>query len=304
MISIKTIEWLKIPEGIRVPVINRFWGPFLNNLVQKRARKVAGGTDKLKILGNDKPEEIVVSMTSFPARIEYVYLSLSQLFNQTLPPDKIELWLAEPQFPTHELPENLKPLIDLGLEVKFCPEDIKGHKKYYYAMQSHPESLVITFDDDLIYHEECIEELYNSYLQHKDCVHCLRGVNIALDSNGAVAPYDKWKKRFKGDVPQLSIMPSTGAGTLYPPHLLSEEVFNIEMLKRICLTADDLWMKTMSLLNGVKVRRIEKNHRPLTTITGSQTVTLADENIFNSKNDECVRNLVNQYPGAFKKLKA
>lgn len=303
MASIKTIEWFKIPENVRVPVINRFWGPFLNVLVQKKARNVTEHPDKLKKLGNDKPEEIVVSMTSFPARIEYVYLSLSQLFNQTLPPDKIELWLAEPQFPTHELPDNLQPLIALGLEVKFCPEDIKGHKKYFYAMQSHPDSLVITFDDDLIYHEKCIEELYNSYLQNKDCVHCLRGARITLDSNGAVAPYKEWQLRFKGVEPELSIMPSTGAGTLYPPHLLSVEVFNIEMLKRICLTADDLWMKTMSLLNGVKVRRIEKNHRPLTTITGSQTVTLADENIFNSKNDECVRNLVNQYPAAFEKLK-
>lgn len=304
MASIKTIEWFKIPEGVRVPIINRFWGPFLNRLVQSKARKVANNPGLLERLGNDKPEEIIVSMTSFPARIEYVYLSLSQLFNQTLPPDKIELWLAEPQFPSHELPENLRPLIDLGLEVKFCPEDIKGHKKYFYAMQSHPDSLVITFDDDLIYHEWCIEELYKSYQQYKDCVHCLRGANIALDRNGVVAPYKEWTLRFKGGNPQLTIMPSTGAGTLYPPHLLNDEVFNIEMLKRICLTADDLWMKTMSLLNGVKVRRIEKNHRPLTTITGSQTITLADENIFNSKNDECIRNLLRQYPAAFEKLKA
>ena len=162
MASIKTIEWFKIPEGVRVPIINRFWGPFLNRLVQSKARKVANNPGLLERLGNDKPEEIIVSMTSFPARIEYVYLSLSQLFNQTLPPDKIELWLAEPQFPSHELPENLRPLIDLGLEVKFCPEDIKGHKKYFYAMKSHPDSLVTTFDDDLIYHEWCIEELYKS----------------------------------------------------------------------------------------------------------------------------------------------
>lgn len=304
MTTIKVIEWFKIPENVRVPIINRFWGPFLNKLVQKRAQKIANHPELLKRLGNDKHEEIVVSITSFPARIEYVYLSLSQLFNQTLPPDKVELWLAESQFPTHELPSNLLPLIKLGLEVKFCPEDIKGHKKYFYAMRSNPDALVITFDDDLIYHEKCIEELYNSYLLHKDCVHCLRGANMALDNHGDIVPYSNWRVRFKGDEPMLTIMPSTGAGTLYPPHLLSEEVFNIEKLKCICLTADDLWMKTMSLLNGVKVCRVEKNHRPLTTISGSQTVTLADENILNSKNDECILNLVNQYPVAFERLKA
>ncbi len=303
MPTIKSIEWLKIPEGIHIPLVGRFWGPLMNRLVLRKARRVASSPRSLKKLGNDKPEEIVVSMTSFPARIEYVYLCLAQLFNQTLPPDRIELWLADNQFPNHEIPESLLPLIDRGLEVKFCPDDIKGHKKYFYAMQLHPESIIITFDDDLVYHERCVEELYTSYLQFKDCVHCLRGAEIAIDGQGNIAPYREWKLRFDGALPKLSVMPSTGAGTLYPPHLLGEEVFNIEMLKRICLTADDLWMKTMSLLNNVKVRRVEKHHRPLTTITGSQVISLADENIFNNKNDECLRYLICQYPSAFQSLK-
>lgn len=302
MASIRSIERFKIPEGIRVRGFDRFYGPIINRFVLRKATEIASYPEKLKALGNEKPEEIVVSVTSFPARIEQIYICLSQLFNQTLPPDRIELWLAESQFPDRKIPSNLNPLIELGLEVKFCPDDIKGHKKYLYCIKEHPESLIITFDDDLIYHEKSIEELYNSYRKYPKCVSCLRSQEITLDEQGRVNSYGKWKVLSDCSLPNIRFMPSTGAGTLYPPHILNPEVFNIEMLKTICLTADDLWMKTMSLLNGVKVARVEKYHRPLTTIDGTQDVTLADENLFCGKNDVCLRNLMSQYPDAFAKL--
>ena len=303
MASIKSIEWYKIPEGIRIRGIDRFYGPLLNRITLKKALKVASHPELLLRLGNDKKEEIIVSLTSFPARIEYVHICLAQLFNQSLAPDRIILWLAEPQFPDKHLPDNLKPYIDNGLEVRFCPLDLKGHKKYFYAMQENPDSVVITFDDDLIYHEDCVKELYESYKRYPDCVSCLRSQEISFDKDGNVSPYHTWRTLSDNSKPSLVFMPSTGAGTLYPPHLLSKHTFDADLLSSICLTADDLWMKTMSLLEGVKVARVEKYHRPLTTIDGSQDVTLADENIFNNKNDECIRNLVKQFPEAFQKLK-
>lgn len=303
MVSIKAIEWFKIPEGIRIRGIDRFYSPMLNRITLKKAMKVAANPELLRGLGNEKKEEIIVSLTSFPARLEYVYICLAQLFNQSLAPDRIILWLAEPQFPSKQLPENLTPYIEKGLEVRFCPLDIKGHKKYFYAMQENPNSLIITFDDDLIYHEDCVKELYESYKRYPKCVSCLRSQEIQMDRNGAVRPYNTWKTLSDNSKPSLFFMPSTGAGTLYPPHLLSKHTFDAELLSSICLTADDLWMKTMSLLEGIKVARVDKYHRPLTTIDGSQDVTLADENIFNSKNDECIKNLMKQFPDAFEKLK-
>ena len=303
MPTIKTLEFFKIPEGIKIPVFNRLWGPFINSLVYNRACNIARNPMSLGCLGNEKPEEIIVSLTSFPERIEHVHICLAQLFNQALPPDRIMLWLAEQQFPSKQLPDNLKPYVKKGLEVRFCPRDLKGHKKYFYVMQEFPEAIVVTFDDDLIYHENSLMELYNSYIKHPDCISCLRSQEIQFDENGNILPYRMWKTLSNNDEPKFSFMPSTGAGTLYPPHLLSEHTFDVDVLSSICLTADDLWMKTMSLLRGTKVARVEKYHRPLTTINGTQDVTLADENIFNNKNDECIANLQNKFPKAFEQLR-
>jgi hypothetical protein len=98
-------------------------------------------------------------------------------------------------------------------------------------------------------------------------------------------------------------MASTGAGTLYPPGLLDERVFDKDTIKKHCLSADDIWMKTMSLLKGTKVVKTKKYPRPFTIISDSQTETLALENIFGGKNDQCVASMQKLFPEAFQKLK-
>ena len=40
-----------------------------------------------------------------------------------------------------------------GLTIRFC-EDLKAHKKYYYAFKEYPDDIVITVDDDVIYPQE------------------------------------------------------------------------------------------------------------------------------------------------------
>lgn len=43
-------------------------------------------------------KKIVVSLTSFPARIKKVHIVIESLLNQTIKPDKIILWLSKEQF--------------------------------------------------------------------------------------------------------------------------------------------------------------------------------------------------------------
>ena len=44
-----------------------------------------------------RDDSIIVSMTTFPARIGYVHLAIKSLLNQTVSPRKIILWLAKDQ---------------------------------------------------------------------------------------------------------------------------------------------------------------------------------------------------------------
>ena len=102
-------------------------------------------------MGIDRNGKLIVSLTSFPARIELVWMTIASLMNQTMKPKKIILWLSEEQFQTEEsIPQTLLALRKRGLEIRFC-EDIKPHKKYFHTMQEYPDDIVVTVDDDIFY---------------------------------------------------------------------------------------------------------------------------------------------------------
>ncbi len=81
--------------------------------------------------------KVIVSLMSYPARIDLVASVLETLYAQTQKPDRIILWLAEEQFPKREedLPgELVEDVISGKLDLRWC-DDLGSHKKYYYAMQ-------------------------------------------------------------------------------------------------------------------------------------------------------------------------
>ena len=76
----------------------------------------------------------VVSLTSFPMRIERIWITIESIFRQTYKPLSIILWLSKEQFPNGELdlPKGLIKMRKRGLEIKFVEGDIRSHKKYKY----------------------------------------------------------------------------------------------------------------------------------------------------------------------------
>lgn len=266
--------------------------------LERAVRKVVNSLERLYCEGLNHGEfekqkkfqddSVVVSMTTFPARIGYVHLAIKSLLNQTVKPGKIILWLAKAQ---------LQELCAYGLEIRYCDEDLLAHKKYYYAMQEFPDKLIVTYDDDIIYPEDSLEKLLKMHLQHPKAIICNRGREIEVKS-GAVAPYRYWK--VSGQVPAgiltYRVMASTGAGTLYPPHCMPEETFNIEKIKMLALTADDLWMKAMSILGGVPVVKSQTRGKALCVSKGKQYITLARQNVDQCLNDRVMQDLLAHYP--------
>lgn len=253
-----------------------------------------------KTLGKENrscADSVVVSLTTFPARIGYVHLAIKSLLNQTVKPGKIILWLAKDQFRDVEIPDCLRELCAYGLEIRYCEEDILAHKKYYYVMQQFQEHIIVTYDDDIIYPEDSLEKLLAMHRQHPNAIICNRGREIKME-NDTVAPYRYWKVsgRIPSGVPTYSVMASTGAGTLYPPHCMPEETFNIENIRALALTADDLWMKVMSIHGKVPVVKSQTRCKALCVSKGRQDVTLAHKNVDQNLNDQVMRALLEQYP--------
>ena len=246
---------------------------------------------------------MIVSMTTFPARIGYVHLAIKSLLNQTVKPGKIILWLAREQFRDVKLPNHLLALCEYGLEIRYCEEDILAHKKYYYAMQEFPDHPIVTYDDDIIYPEDSLEKLLAMHWQYPDAIICNRGREIAMDQT-SVAPYRYWKVsgRIPAGVPTYRVMASTGAGTLYPPHCMPEETFSIEKIRSLALTADDLWMKVMSIVGGVPVVKSQTRSKALCISKRKQEITLAHQNVDQSQNDRVIQELLTYYPQAMKVL--
>ena len=125
--QIKTLDCFKLPEGLRIP----FFSGRIYNFISKLERQYIKNLSVNGLSLNETPrdEKIIVSLTSFPARIDCVGYSIKSLFNQTVKPDRIILWLATEQFENQEMPELLETLKSKGLEIRFC-EDLKSHKKY------------------------------------------------------------------------------------------------------------------------------------------------------------------------------
>lgn len=248
-------------------------------------------------------DSVIASMTTFPARIGYVHLAIKSLLNQTVKPGKIILWLAREQFRDVKLPNHLLALCEYGLEIRYCEEDILAHKKYYYAMQEFPDHLIVTYDDDIIYPEDSLEKLLAMHWQYPDAIICNRGREIAMDQT-SVAPYRYWKVsgRIPAGVPTYRVMASTGAGTLYPPHCMPEETFSIEKIRSLALTADDLWMKVMSIVGGVPVVKSQTRSKALCISKRKQEITLAHQNVDQSQNDRVIQELLTYYPQAMKVL--
>lgn len=244
-----------------------------------------------------RAQKLVVSLTSFPARVRYAPAAIGSMLRQTLKPDAILLHLGEAQFASFPVPESVRRLErESGIEIVFC-EDIKPHTKYYYAMQSHPDALIVTVDDDIIYRPTLLEELYRSYQAFPDCVSCVRAHKMRFDREGKLMSYLDWihEYNYELNVPSHQLLATGVGGVLYPPHLLHPEVFNKEILKKTCLAADDLWLKVMEVMSDTKVVLCADSKYPQEIVGGSQQVSLLADNLNENKNDIQMKNILAVY---------
>ena len=201
-----------------------------------------------------RKKKIIVSLTSYPLRFSNIYLCLKSLLCQTVKPDKIIVWLGSDATEA-DLTDEMKSLEQYGVEYKFDRKNnLKPHKKYYYAMQEYPEDIIITVDDDAVYLEKTLESLMKSYLRYPTAVSARRVHKITYNEKGNINPYEKWLKEYRKERKDSFELIAVGVGgVLYPPHSLNDSAFNIEDIKTLCLGADDIWLKCMEMLNGTKV---------------------------------------------------
>ena len=245
---------------------------------------------------NNRRNKIVVSLTTFPARIKTVHYVIESILRQTVTPDIIILYLAKNQIREEELPIKLQLLRKRGVEIKYVDEDLRPHKKYYYAFRDYPEDIIITVDDDIFYPSNLIENLLDLSKGHPGYICCNRACFYSFEK-GKLTPYSEWPigNDSPFNVVGYNILPTGMGGVLYPPCSVSNNIFDIDTIKDNCINADDLWLNLMSRMNNTKVilGKARFGFIPiLSTLTSALSIGNA---ITGNANDIQISNLIRKF---------
>lgn len=237
-------------------------------------------------------QKVVVSLTTFSKRLYEVYVTIESIMQQTVKPNLIILWLAD-GMRSIELPQILKNQQNRGLEIRFC-KDLKSYKKLIPTLKTYPNDIIITVDDDVIYEFDMIENLIRSYKQAPEYVYANRVRRMAIE-DGKIRTYSSWKLLDKPMEDSPLNIPTGVGGVLYPPHCFTDEVFNENVFMDMCGRADDIWFKSMCLLNGTQ-SRLAMTHAPVYYENANvQDIALYNSNVNDNQNDTQLKAVFDHY---------
>lgn len=251
------------------------------------------------IAANGLPDTgIVISLTTHGTRIHTVCLAIESVFQQTYKPDRVVLYLGDEEFSHQPLPIALQRQMERGLEIRYV-EDIGPHTKLIPALREFPEASVITIDDDCLYPFNMIERLVRLHEAYPGTVCCSQSLIMAKDGSGELMPYKSFKTCSPGkDLLSDSLLAEGYGGILYPPHVMPEEVFDVNLLKKLSPHADDIWFKAMELLAGIPVVQMARNSQwfhTLTIVWEEQGNGLLHYNVEDDGNDIQFKNVFDHF---------
>lgn len=282
----------------REKLLNNYKERYYKYLIQNNFRGY------LKSINKHFAKDIIVSLTSYPARINHIEPTIKSLLKQSIRPQKIILALSENKFPNKEndLPEGLKHLLSDKFEILWTKKDLRPYTKLIPTLKNYRNKIIVTADDDIIYKKDWLEKLYCAYKRNPKLIHCHRAHRIIFDKDKNLLPYKEWKLSIKDVKPSYNNFLTGVGGVLYPPNSLYKDVFNEELFQELSPYADDIWFWAMAVLNNVKINVIKDNYIKLNYAENTQETALWRLNVAKNKNDEQLANVLNHYPQILKKL--
>lgn len=246
-------------------------------------------------------QQIIVSLTSFPAAIPYAVQAIRSILNGSLLPDKIVLYLDTQKFPGEVLPRELEALKSESplLEVRFDPAEIRSYKKLIPALRDFPEDIIVTIDDDINYHPNMLRDLVHLHKHLPDAIIAHRVRQIKLDT-----PYSEWRKykwydfifkRFHFS--RLAMQTGVG-GVLYPPHSLDESMLDSALFMVLAPTNDDVWFWAAAVSKGTYVVPLPNGHSRAKEVGKPKEYSLKTINLKpgDDRNREALEKILKHYP--------
>lgn len=256
----------------------------------------------------DSGQQIIISMTSFPAAIACAEKAVCSLLEGSVLPDKIVLYLTSSQFEGVDLPESLTALIKENniFEIRYCDCDIRSYTKLIPALADFPESVIVTVDDDINYHRDMLRKLLSMHKRFPNAVIAHRAKRIKKD-----LPYKKWPKFHWYDFllkrihAGYDILQTGVGGVLYPPHSLHPDMLNPDLFMNIAPTADDIWFWAATIRNGTPVVPVPFgiNHPHELGKPRSLALQWINYRAGEDRNSATLKRILERYPDIEKRLK-
>lgn len=208
-------------------------------------------------------QKIYISLTSIFQNQDILIPSLISILNQSKLPDKIYIYLSEKPY---LLDEGFKNKIITNNKLQKIINDNKNliqiewtanmgpYRKLLPLLQKkwNEDCIIITIDDDTVYHSSLIHNLLKDYEKYK-CVINYRGFTPKCNEKLTDFAYKRKYKKLKN----LSLynFPTGKGGILYKPsffHKTKDLMFNYRIFLKTCKTNDDIWFYLLRIKNGVK----------------------------------------------------
>lgn len=213
--------------------------------------------DILTQQGHPLPAQLIVNLTSFPARFAKLHLTLKSLLLQSVKADSVILWLYENDIA--KLPENVIELQQHGLTIAPVRTDTRSYKKLIPALESYPDAFHVTADDDIYYRPDWLATLVNAYQGNDQEIVCWRAHYLRRSKNGEIKPYRQWYPKTEVRGPDANLFFTSGAGVLFPPGCFDKRVTDQALASSLAPYADDLWWFWLASLNHCVIRRVGNN---------------------------------------------
>lgn len=184
-----------------------------------------------------RDERIVITLSTIPERLPGIIPVLRSLLDQSCPADRIVLALPETSRRSG-LPYPAPKGLPKGIDILRC-EDIGPATKLLPTLKAEPDSVVIVVDDDVIYPFNFVETLLAAHRRRPAAVVGLRGwqVQAGKDSRETRHAFSCAIARDQ----RVDVLLGSW-GYLLPPHVLDQDVHEIDLAPERAQWVDDVWI--------------------------------------------------------------
>jgi len=227
----------------------------------------------------DPSSDVVISFTSFPARIGAVWAVVDTLFLQDAGIKAVVLVLSEEEFPDRRLPASLRRRVERGLAIEWILTNHRSYTKLLPALKSFATERIVVVDDDKLYPRSTIGELVRASDHWPAAVIGHRG-----RSGQCVGGRFRLVDKADSETPSKNLLLAGNGGVIYPPGALHPDVVDYGLAQALCPTHDDVWFWAMAVRAGTTMRCLGTLKKPVRLLAQEGTPALSAINDAKTEN--------------------